>query len=338
VQFHALDDVDPVVVTVDDIGGYKSTLAAAGVEVVTLDVPATASGLPTAVASLSRLLAAEEVDLVHSHLPYSHVVGRLACARRSVPSVSTYHDPRPTKSLRQRVGERLTTPLCTRLVCVSEGVRQSYPQCDRAVVVYNAIDVLAFREGVRTVEPELLPTDHTPGDTVFLTVGGCQARKRQADLIEAMARLDDESVHLYVVGDGPLREELERLAVDLGVGDRVTLTGFVERVEPYYAAADAFVAASASEGLPTTHLEAMAAELPIVTTAISGITELIEHGVNGYLCPVGSPAALADRLRDVRGPDAADFTSTGLLLAQTEFSFPGVAHEHVALYRDLLAD
>jgi glycosyltransferase involved in cell wall biosynthesis len=336
VEFLAIDDVDPVVVVADDLGGLKPELLDAGVEVVALDVPVTTTGIPRAVRRLSALLADGDVDLVHSHLPYSHVVGRLACGIRSVPHVATYHNVESHKTFPRRLAERVTSPLSARVVCVSEGVRRSYPSTDRAVVIYNGIDVAGFRETVASVDPAALPTAHDPDDTVYLNVARCVDQKRQRDLVEAVALLDADDVHLYVVGDGPLHDDLDALVADLGVGDRVTVTGFVEAVEPYYAAADVFVSASSNEGLPTTHLEAMAAGLPIVSTDISGVTELVEHGVNGYLCPVGSPSSLADRMADIRGPGAADFAATGLSLASERFSLETIAREHVDLYRELL--
>jgi glycosyltransferase involved in cell wall biosynthesis len=335
VQFQTLADVDPLVVTGDDLGGYKSDLAAAGVEVVTLDASVTAETLPASVGRLSTLLDDAAVDLLHSHRPQSHLVGRLACARRAVPHVATYHHPLAEVPLRRRLTERATARFSERLVCVSEGVRQASPWRRRAVVVYSGIDAAAFRAGVAAVPERALPTAHAPGDTVYLNVARCVSEKRQCDLVEAVARLDADDVHLYVVGDGPLREELTVLVADLGVGDRVTVTGFVEDVAPYYAAADVYVSAAGNEGLPTSHLEAMAAELRVVSTAISGVTELVEHGVNGYLCPVGSPPSLADRMRDVRGPGADGFAATGLDLVRREFSLSRAVDEHLALYAEL---
>jgi glycosyltransferase involved in cell wall biosynthesis len=335
IEFLAIDDVEPLVIVADDLGGLKPELLTAGVEVVALDVPVTTTGIPRAVRRLSAILADGDVDLVHSHLPYSHVVGRLACGIRSVPHVATYHNVQSHKTLPRRLAERVTSPLSDRVVCVSEGVRQSYPSTNRAVVIYNGIDVEGFRDTVSSVDPATLPTDHDPDDTVYLNVARCVEQKRQADLVEAMARLDDD-VHLYVVGDGPLRDDLDVLVADLDVDDRVTVTGFVEVVEPYYAGADVFVSASSNEGLPTTHLEAMAAGLPIVSTDISGVTELVDDGVNGYLCPVGSPSSLADRMAEIRGPGAAGFADQGLSLARKRFSLEKIARDHVDLYRELV--
>jgi glycosyltransferase involved in cell wall biosynthesis len=123
-------------------------------------------------------------------------------------------------------------------------------------------------------------------------------------LIEAVRRL--EGIHLAVIGDGPLRGELEELA--RSIRDRVTFTGNLDRFAVSEAVAAADIVAVPSiisskgfrDGLPTTLLEAMAAGRPIVASAIGGIPEVLAHETNGLLVPEKNPRALADAVRRLR--------------------------------------
>lgn len=337
VEFDSLDDVDPVVVVAQDLDGFREEIESAGVEFRSLDVPVTTAGIPAGVLALTGLLRTESIDVVHSHLPYAHVVGRSACLLTGTPHVSTYHNVRDHKTLPRRLVEQATELLSNRVVCVSEGVRQSYGGGDRRVVIPNAIDVRAFEDRIAGADTTGVDR-HEDGETVLLNVARCVEQKRQADLIEAMDVLRTEPIHLYIVGDGPLLEELDRMVHATGLEDAVTITGFVDSVAPYYAAADAFVSASSNEGLPTTHIEAMAARLGIVSTRIPGVTELVTDGENGYLCPVGDTDALADAMRAIGSSAAEEFGDKGYEVARSDYSLERVTRDHYDLYAELLGE
>jgi glycosyltransferase involved in cell wall biosynthesis len=333
-ELATLTDVDPFVVVAADLGGFREEIEAGGVEVRSLDAPVTTAGIPAGIRALVRLVRGESIDLVHAHLPYAHVVSRLACLRTGTPHVSTYHNVRDHKTLPRRLAERTTEPLSDRIVCVSEGVRHSYGGGERRVVIPNAIDVADFERRVAEADTGVVAS-HDEDDVVLLNVARCVEQKRQADLIDAMAELRDEPFHLYVVGDGPLREDLERAVTAAGLEDNVTVTGFVESVSPYFAVADAFVSASSNEGLPTTHIEAMATGLGIVSTRIPGVTELVDDGTTGYLCPVGDPSALATAMRKITSPAASSFGDRGYERARREYSLERVTRDHYDLYAEL---
>jgi glycosyltransferase involved in cell wall biosynthesis len=337
VELAALEGVDPLVIVADDLGGFRDEVEAAGVPVHSLGVPVTTAGIPAGVRALVRTIREERVDLVHSHLPYAHVVGRAACALTRTAHVSTYHNVQDHKTLPRRLAERVTAPLSDRIVCVSEGVCHSYGGGSRFVVIPNAIDVPGFEARIAAAETGTVD-DHAEGETVVLNVARCVEQKRQADLVEAMATLRDDFIHLYIVGDGPLREDLERTVAAAGLDDSVTVTGFVESVAPYYAAADAFVSASSNEGLPTTHIEAMAAQLGIVSTRIPGVTELVADGETGYLCPVGDTEALADAIRAITDATAENFGERGYERARRDYSLDRVTRDHYDLYADVLGE
>ncbi len=104
-----------------------------------------------------------------------------------------------------------------------------------------------------------------------------------------------------MVGDGPLRGDVEALAQELGIADRLVLTGLRRDIPELMAAFDLFTLSSLWEGLPRVLPQAMATGLPIVATAVDGSSEVIEQGVNGLLTPPGEPDRLADAIAEPAG-------------------------------------
>lgn len=131
-------------------------------------------------------------------------------------------------------------------------------------------------------------------------VGRLAAVKGVPVLLDALARLraDDPEVTLTLVGDGPERGWIEERIAELGLGGAVGITGYLDQdaVADRLARADVFVLPSFAEGVPVVLMEAMATGLPVVTTRIAGIPELVEDGVSGLVVPPGDAVALADAL------------------------------------------
>jgi glycosyltransferase involved in cell wall biosynthesis len=137
---------------------------------------------------------------------------------------------------------------------------------------------------------------------VVLCVGRLVADKGQALLIEALSELHERdakiAAHLVLAGDGPERSMLESLARDLGIAEHVSFLGSVgqDRTRGLYEAADIFCLPSFAEGVPVVLMEAMALEVPVITTAITGVPELVEDRVSGVLVRPGSVSALTDAI------------------------------------------
>jgi colanic acid/amylovoran biosynthesis glycosyltransferase len=135
----------------------------------------------------------------------------------------------------------------------------------------------------------------------ILTVGRLTPKKGHAILLDALALLHTEgiAVEAEVVGDGAHRAALEQRAHALGLSDAVTFAGTLgqHEIRPCFERADVFCLPSFAEGVPVVLMEAMAMELPVVTTRVMGIPELVADGENGMLVPPGRADALADALR-----------------------------------------
>ena len=160
------------------------------------------------------------------------------------------------------------------------------------------------------------PPMPVPGAPRLVCVGRLCEQKGQLLLVEALGRLASGGVpcELVLVGDGELRPEIEKMAVDLGVDDRVTITGWAagEEVRRHLAEARALVLPSFAEGLPVVIMEALALGRPVISTTIAGIPELVETGVCGWLVPAGSVEHLVEAMRTVLTAPVGELSRLGL--------------------------
>lgn len=202
---------------------------------------------------------------------------------------------------------------------IPRAVRRVYPWADALVAVDRGIvDDLRENVGVDLTGLEVevipnpvdvdrvralagrLPERDRPASSV-VTVGRLSPQKNQRLLLEAFARLP-RGLRLTIVGDGPLRADLEQLARSLGVSDAVTFTGHVTNPHALAAAADVFVLPSQVEGCPLALIEALAYGLPaIATDCAPGPRSILGDGEHGVLVPPDDVAALTEALHDLLG-------------------------------------
>ncbi len=144
-----------------------------------------------------------------------------------------------------------------------------------------------------------------PGRRLVAQIGRLTTQKDYPTFLRAAALMAEErpDVDFLVVGEGALRQELERLAASLGIGPRVRFLGLRHDVPALLAAVDVLVLASIFEGFPNVVLEAMASGAVAVATDVDGARELIASGEHGLLVPPGQPAAVADAVTRLLGDD-----------------------------------
>ncbi|WP_324665336.1 glycosyltransferase [Haloarcula sediminis] len=301
---------------------------------------------PRAFARLRTFLRTTSFDVVHAHLPYAQTVGRLAAVGSGVAGiVSTQHNVADTWHPVTRATERATRPLDTVTVAVSNGVERSFTGSahppnqlgDDWCTIYNGIDVNGFRQRVDEVDTAAVRDefDLDPETLTLLNVGRYVPVKRQREAIRAVATAPFDT-QLLVVGDGPLKEDLRSRAAELGVSDRVHVTGRVADIEPFYAVGDVFLAPSRGEGHPVTLLEAMAARLPVVATDIPGIREVVVEGTTGQLYEPGDIESLLAALAELRDPTLRRaYGAAGRERASNTFSVERMAASYTELYRQV---
>jgi glycosyltransferase involved in cell wall biosynthesis len=160
------------------------------------------------------------------------------------------------------------------------------------------------------IDPSAMPQPAEPsgGPARFICVGRLSSEKGHRGLLEAFFRVRKAipGAQLDLVGDGPLRAELEALTGNLGIAEAVTFRGALSEAETLarIAAADVLVLPSFMEGLPLVIMEAMALARPVVASGVAGIPELVRGGANGVLVPPSNWDALAEAMVDL-GSDSA---------------------------------
>jgi glycosyltransferase involved in cell wall biosynthesis len=303
---------------------------------------------PGAAVRLSRILGSTGFDIVHAHLPYAQTISRLASqVAGETPVVSTQHNFPSNYHPVVRLTERITRGLDDATVAVSKGVERAFTGrahsagdfADRWCTIYNGIDVQGFRRRVDEADGEAVRTDLgiRPDSQLLLSIGRYVPDKKQATLIKGFSRASLGDTELVIVGHGPLESELRRTATRLDVAERTHVTGRVPKVEPYYAAADAFVSASRVEGLPVTVLEAMAAELPVVASDIPGTNEVVVPGETGLLFSQGSVDELSKALSQVEPPmRRRQLGENGYERAAETFDVETMAATYLELYNSLM--
>jgi glycosyltransferase involved in cell wall biosynthesis len=223
------------------------------------------------------------------------------------------------------------------LVAVSNGLRGHAQQLTPDLpiqVISNAIDLSQFTPSRQR---------ETDGPTRLLYVGRFSKPKNVETLIEAadlLSRTDVGDFELELVGNGEQRPILEHLVSERGLGRLVRFSGWVSRdiIADCYRHADVFVTATTWEGMPNTVLEAMACGLPIVGTRASGLQDLVQDSVNGYLVPTRDPTALAEALVLLieNGHERRRMGRQSRKLVERQFAWEQIAAQYVTIYEQVL--
>jgi glycosyltransferase involved in cell wall biosynthesis len=251
---------------------------------------------------LKRYLAAEQVDIVHSHDVYNNIFSTFwarAARRPAVIASRRWLDDVPRASL--RTANRYAYRLAHRVVANSETIGELLVDregvsAERVTIIPNFVDESAFTPPndaeLRALRSEL----GVPSEAMIVgCVAGLRAVKGHRTVIEAMALLRARwpSLVLVLVGDGPERHRLEALTGQLGLRDVVHFVGArSNEPNPNYLF-DFSVLASRSEAFPNTIVEAMAAGRPVVATRVGGVPDAVIDGETGLLVSPGDPAPLA---------------------------------------------
>jgi glycosyltransferase involved in cell wall biosynthesis len=292
-----------------------------------------------AVRELLQLIRRHRPHIVHAHSSKAGIVGRLAARLARVPvQIFTVHGwsfaayPPPASWL-FGTADRLMCGGTSMIVCPAHavrtaGLRARTCRADRSIVIPNAVDVGAFRRA-----------HHSAQTPKVVTVGRLAFPKTFAILLRALAILQPGTFHAAIAGDGPKRHQLAADIELLGLSDAVQLLGTRSDVVDLLADSDVFVLSSRSECLPMSVIEAMAAGLPVVASAVGGVPELVEHGRTGIVVPPDDPAPLADAIaRLVADADLRRrMGEAGRARAEALFDVDRFRQKHFDLYARELA-
>ena len=259
-----------------------------------------------AISSLRKIVADFNPNLVVTHSVKSHFLIWRSGVWREFPWLA-FHHGYTTTDLKMRVYNRLdrwSLPHASRLVTVCgpfarELAINTRVPVEQIVVQHNSVRP-PVQPGIDAVETLRRQLGIHASEFVVLTVGRLSREKAQSDLLVAFKHLLDQfpgiPARLVVVGDGPERAKLETTADGLGLREQVSFTGQVGDVQPYYALVGVFALPSLSEGSPNVLLEAMAAHVPIVATAVGGVPEILVNNESALLVPPAKPNAMAEAI------------------------------------------
>ena len=266
---------------------------------------------------LAHRIRQDGIEIIQTHLPGANFWGLLLAMRKQCKVVATVHNNAeflygdsddPIRARLRRTAYRQILKRCQATVAVSEQVSRSLLQTLSLPDVAGK-RLYAVPNGVTVPDP--LPAHRRlaarrrhlsdPALPFLLAAGRLIEQKNFAILVTAAGILRDRGLdfQLVVVGEGPLRADLELQVMQLQLGDLVRLPGNLDNLSELMQSADLFVLPSLWEGLPLVLLEAMARALPVVGSRIHGIAEVIESGVNGVLVEPGDAQALAAALADL---------------------------------------
>jgi glycosyltransferase involved in cell wall biosynthesis len=245
---------------------------------------------------LRRLVQMRRPHIIQTHHLKSHFLVALSGLWRHYTWVAFHHGYTQTdaKVLAYNHVDRWSLRHAAHVVTTSEPFLETLEgrgvPASRISILHNAVGDMPLTPAALAGARAALGL--RAGQRVVLAIGRLSREKGHAHLIRAAATWQN-GARLVIIGEGPERPALERLARDLGVAARVTLPGVTNDVAPFYALADVFVLPSLSEGSPNVLLEAMSNGLPIVASRVGGVPELAEDGVTALLGPPKDPAFIA---------------------------------------------
>ncbi len=305
---------------------------------------------PINIGRLAKLMRRKGVHLLCANFDKDLRLGGLAARMAGVRAVVMRKGlPLMRDSLRFKLTYRL---LVDRIICPSNSIKEELSQYrwldgERIEVVHNGVDPDYFHPKYSQTEARNLFGLPAEGAVIGI-VGRLTNQKGHRFFLQA-AKLIAQShpgVFFWVVGDGERREELEAMAAELGIGERVRFAGYRRDLPLVYAALDVLVLPSLFEGLPNVVLEAMACGRPVVATGVGGVPEVVVDGITGLIVSPNNYRELARSVKKLLDNESWRETmgergrrrvegcfSTSLMVRRVEGLFQGLVGKEAALHR-----
>lgn len=256
-----------------------------------------------AVRRIAAYVRKNNIQLIHCHLPWAGMVGRLVGKLTGVPVVYTEHNKWERYHKLTYYLNKLSFASQQKVIAVSgevaTSIKTNYGKVKPEVqVVLNGADTTKYAR-TQPVERDIRKELNIPNTATVIGITCVfRAQKRLTTWLEIASALHTQHSNAYfiIVGDGPLHDEVHAKAKALGTGGFVFFAGLQTETRPYFKAMDLFMMSSEFEGLPIALLEAMSMNCVPACTAAGGIPEVIKDSVNGILVPVAEPMQLVERL------------------------------------------
>jgi glycosyltransferase involved in cell wall biosynthesis len=300
---------------------------------------------PRVIGRLCRLIKDEKIDIIHTHGYKSDILGLIAARITGIKALATPHGFENVKDLKLQMFMRLgcfSFHYFDRVAPLSEelqfDIRKMRVANDKIRLILNGVD-LAEVEAVQRADTEPLFT--TNNEKIIGYVGQIAHRKNIIDMIRAFDLLCKKrnDIRLVLVGDGPMRKELEKFAASLDSSTKIEFWGYRTDRLHILKEMHLFCMTSSLEGIPRCMMEAMAMGIPVAAFDIPGVDRLIIHEKTGLMAPFGDVGGLMkcwDRLLSDEAFSESIATG-GRKHVRDNFSAGRMAAEYAALYREMTA-
>lgn len=346
-----------IVCCLNDKGVFADELESQGIKVIALNKNGKYD--LTIIAKLIRVMKENNIKIVHTHLWGANLWGRIAAKIANIPVViATEHNTDIWKSNIYFTLDKLLSYCCDKIIAVSESVKEFYvgkginPR--KIEVVYNGIMIEGPQSHPSTTAFDklraLLGASQTPesilkqefgirnDEMVLAIIGRLVPQKGHKYLFEALSLLNGYcKIKLLVIGDGPLKEDLQSTARALQLKDKAIFTGLRKDVLDLLKITDIVILPSLREGLPIIALEAMASKLPVIATKVGGNPEVIVDNHTGILIPSQNTVALVKAIERLAKDKAlrAHLGENGYTRLKEHFSAEKMVQATEGLYQKI---
>lgn len=289
----------------------------------------------------------EELDILHVHYAIPHAVCAILAREmsgRDLKIITTLHgtditvlgnDPSLTEAIKFGIEK---SDIVTAVSDSLAGQTADLIHPDKEIeTVYNFIDERIYRKNPETdLKEKLGIASH---EKVIIHVSNFRPVKRVGDVVRVFGEVSRSiSAKLLLVGDGPEMRKVSRLVSDMGLKEKVLFLGKQENVDELYSISDLMLLLSEKESFGLVALEAMACGVPCIGTNIGGIPEVIRHGENGFICPLGEISVMAEKALDLLTDPGLHqkFSSTAAEGVRQRFAASKIVKQYEDLYYKLL--
>jgi len=292
---------------------------------------------------IHRFIVQEKISILHTHFYKTDIIGYLATRGTNCKIVSTPHGWSKKMDFKLWCYERLDRvvfPFLDAVVPLSEDLYaplKRMPLLKKKIhLIHNGVDLSEIAE-TQTIHPDLLEQKKA-GNFILGYIGQLIPRKGLDILIKALVEVDDIPWRLYLIGDGPQRQELENLAQQKGVLGRIHFMGFRQDRLNYLRGFDAFVLPSRLEGIPRCLMEAMGAGVPIIASNIPGCKHLVQDEITGLLFLVDNQTMLTSVINRIASSDKLrqNLAKNAVNHVGVNYSATRVAREYLKLYEKIV--
>lgn len=294
---------------------------------------------------LRNIIRENNISIIHAHKIGSNLWGSIFGNLFGIPVISHFHaHHKSLEDLAFLAAARIIGSLSRNIISISEFERQrliveeGIPS-SKIVTIYNGIDYEKYQRKANDELRKQLGIE--PGSSVVGIVAAFREQKNHELFILAANEIfkKNQKVMFVLIGDGVTREKIEKMVSDLGITNNVIFTGARRDVPDILSIIDVGVLSSHWEGLPLAVLEYMAASKPVVSTDVSGLSEVIENGVNGFLVPAGNFQALAEKINLILENKAlaSEMGKNGFSTVKYKFSEEVMMSRVKSLYNETLA-